>query len=342
MDFSKLIVERRSVRKFKAAPVQPEMVESLMHRAAALFEAEGTAQWRCLCYGTPAARERLAGSVMAKVKDSAFGKLIPSRMMDFFAKQMVQTTPALMVFIAGAAPDPRQSDLNYAAVCSIVQNFQLLGWDSGLGMLWYTEPILKTASFFKEIGLAEGERFAGIVGIGYVDKTPRARRRTPAEQKWTAIGADDSPPAGAERCAFIPSKSVLELLNQAVWAPNDELREPWRFVYVAGERAAALHASSATPPSSFLIVVATEEADPHKREEDYAAGCCLAQNFQLLARSKPWHVRRTLPEWSCRPELPMSLGIRPQEKIAAVFELAEGNTTARPLFASPTVNLSML
>ncbi|WP_239551479.1 nitroreductase family protein [Paenibacillus elgii] len=30
----------------------------------------------------------------------------------------------------------------------------------------------------------------------------------------------------------VPQDLVLQLLNDAVWAPNHGLREPWRFIYV--------------------------------------------------------------------------------------------------------------
>jgi nitroreductase len=115
------------------------------------------------------------------------------------------------------------------------------------------------------------------------------------------------------------------VLNDAVWAPNDGLREPWRFIYVTGDGAAAkLHASTRGLFLSFLIVVAKEEADQRKQDEDYAAVCCLIQNFQLLAKSKAWHVRRTIPESMYDQKQPKPFGIRPQERIVAMLELGHG------------------
>lgn len=320
MNLSKTIKERRSIRKFKPTPIPQETIVSLLHQAAGLFESEGTPQWRCIYYRTPESRQRLGEKMIAKMTASALGKLIPSKMIELLARQAVQT-PAIIVFIASQAPDQWQRDANYAAVCSIIQNFQLLGWESGLGMLWYTEPFLNNPSFCQEIGLQEGERFAGMLNIGAYDKMPRARKRTPAEQKWTAIAADSNPHAEADN-PYISSQSVLAMLNDAVWAPNDGLREPWRFIYVTGEEALAkLPVLPEQPCSSVLIIVATEESDPHKREEDYAAVCCLVQNFQLLAQALPCHVRRTLPAWIYNQEQPKPYGIRPAEQIVAVLEL---------------------
>lgn len=325
MNFPQTIKERRTIRRFNTTPVAPELVVSLMNDAASLYEAEGTPRWRCLFAGTPESRHRLVESMMAKMKESRFVKLMPTKMIDFFIKR-VTDIPAHLIFIAESASDRRHSDENYAAVCSVMQNFQLLGWEHGLGALWDTDPMFQSESFLAEIGLQEGERFAGILHIGYFDKAPRARRRTPAEQKWTAIGEGGKADGLQSERVRISAQSILEVLNDAVWAPNDGLREPWRFIYVTGSEAAAkLSDSSGNASSAFLLIVAKQDADPHKQEEDYAAVCCLIQNVQLLVKSRPWYVRRSIPNWiydrdQCKP-----FGILSEERIVALLELGEND-----------------
>ncbi|WP_217593559.1 nitroreductase family protein [Cohnella sp. GbtcB17] len=328
MNWSKTIRERRSVRRYSSRPVAQETIDSLLNEAAHLYRAEGdgASHWRSLCYRTPEARHRLADSMIAKIKGSTLGKLLPGKMIDLIKKQATDT-PAHLVFIAESGSTQRQSDENYAAVCSIMQNVQLLGWELGIGMLWYTDQILNSAAFEREIGLREGERFAGILSMGYYEKVPRARKRTPAEQKWTIVEGDVS---GYADHLQVSSRSVLALLNDAVWAPNDGLREPWRFIYAGGGEAAdRLRALNGDAAAAFLLVVAKEESDSHKREEDYAAVCCLIQNFQLLAASEPWPVRRTMPEWIYDPEHCKPFGVRPQERIVAVLALGGDGRDSR-------------
>lgn len=318
---SKTIKERRTIRKFNASPVPQELILSLLDEAASLYEAEGSSSWRCIYYDTLESRQRLANSMIAKINDSSLGKLIPGKMTELLTKQAVNI-PAHLVFIAEAADTPRQRDQNYAAVCSIMQNLQLLGWEHELGMLWYTDPMLTNPSFLDEIGLQAGERFAGILHIGYFDKTPKARKRTPAERNWTVMSGGDTLPSHQSQ---VSPQAILELLNEAVWAPNDGLREPWRFIYIAGGEAVdKLWNPAGDASSSFLLMVAKEESDSHKQEEDYAAVCCLIQNFQLLARAKPWQVHRLLPEWIYDQKRCEPLGIRPKETIVAVLELGLG------------------
>ena len=102
---------------------------------------------------------------------------------------------------------------------------------------------------------------------------------------------------------------VVELLETAVWVPNHRLTEPWRFVLLTGNSATryaeirrdiALDACISTDPETisqtgegmyqkfsgipaFLAVIMKENPNPDVREEDYAACCCLVQNFLLLA-----------------------------------------------------------
>jgi len=344
LNYAQLIRERRTIRRFNPTPVEPDLVVSLLTEAANLYAAESTPRWRCLYAGTQESRQRLVESMLAKMKESKFGKLIPAKMIHYFIKQITDI-PSHLIFIAESAPDRRQSDENYAAVCSVMQNFLLLGWERGLGALWDTDPMLQSESFLAEIGLREGERFAGILHAGYFDKAPRARRRTPAEQKWTVIGGDGNPDELRSDNVRISEQRILEVLNDAVWAPNDGLREPWRFIYVTGSRATRQLPGGldGNPSPDILLVVAKEEADSHKQEEDYAAVCCLIQNFQLLSKSKPWYARRTVPEWiydrdQCKP-----FGILPQERIVAVMEIGENDESLPSApSAPPMLNITHL
>ncbi|MNC33669.1 Nitroreductase family protein [compost metagenome] len=118
----------------------------------------------------------------------------------------------------------------------------------------------------------------------------------------------------------VPQQLVLELLNDAVWAPNDGLREPWRFIYAdnsSGGRLSGLQ----EPAPAYLIMVMKEESDSYKRDEDFAAVCCLMQNFQLLACERKLGVRRTMNDWIYDRKHMAALGVQDKERIAAVLEI---------------------
>ncbi|WP_198042678.1 nitroreductase family protein [Oceanobacillus sp. AG] len=340
MNLPKTITERRSIRKYNGIPVEQELIISLLYKAANLHGNEETPKWRCIYYGTYESRQRLAVNITAKLKESKLGKIVLNKMIDFLTKKVAET-PVNLVFIAESANNQQQSDKNYASVCSVMQNFQLLGWEKGLGMLWYTDPIIQGESFFKEIGLQEGERFAGILNIGYFDKMPRGRRRrTSAEQKWTVIGENDW--KHSEKLQ-VTSQTVLEMLNQAIWAPNHGLRQPWRFIYVTNEKTIGkLQTLNRDISVPFLLVVAKEEEDFHKREEDFAAISCLVQNFELLAKSKQWQVLRSIPKWIYDQERCKPFGVNPQERIVEVLEFKGDDGYSNSLLAPPMVNITYL
>lgn len=154
----------------------------------------------------------------------------------------------------------------------------------------------------------------------------------------------------------LPDGLIEELLETAVWAPNHHLTEPWRFILVTGEgrlgyaairRDMAVQASKASDPEirrkagegafqkfaaipAYLIVAMRQADNPETCEEDYAACCCLIQNFMLLA----WE-RGLGTSWKTFKEhahLRAFLGLEPDEKVVGVIHLgypAEVRTSRR-------------
>ncbi|MGP4108780.1 nitroreductase family protein [Virgibacillus sp. L01] len=71
-------------------------------------------------------------------------------------------------------------DENYAAVCALIQNFQLAAWSEGIGTMWTAKPTLLDEEFIRDIGLSPTEhRLIAVVQIGYPNRIPRNRGRTP-------------------------------------------------------------------------------------------------------------------------------------------------------------------
>ncbi len=59
-----------------------------------------------------------------------------------------------------------------------MQNFQLLG-ERGLGCVWKSGGLNYNPLFIEGIGLTRGQRIVGILHIGYFDKAPEGKARTP-------------------------------------------------------------------------------------------------------------------------------------------------------------------
>lgn len=128
---------------------------------------------------------------------------------------------------------------------------------------------------------------------------------------------------------------VLSLLEDAVWAPNHKNREPWRFIFVSGERKGdfieavlecqepAKHAARRKFEEVPAFLIAVMDADPRQKvwEEDFAATSCLLQNFQLLAWEKELGVCWKTPAHIHDPKFRSAIGVKPGEKIIGVLHL---------------------
>lgn len=184
---ARMIRERRSIRKFNSEPVSGDLIRELLETAARWNPLGVPVTWRCLLADNPGSNQRLIDALLEQMTGNGWGRLLPARLKESLKKRFV-SIPAHLVVIYRVDPTDRiGSERNYAAVCGMMQTLQLLGWEKRLGMLWDTEPMLHNETFFRRIGLGEHERVAGILHIGYFDKAPKARPRTPAEQKWSVF-----------------------------------------------------------------------------------------------------------------------------------------------------------
>ncbi|MGG1553664.1 nitroreductase family protein [Paenibacillus ferrarius] len=138
----------------------------------------------------------------------------------------------------------------------------------------------------------------------------------------------------------VADELLLELLNVAVWAPNHENRQPWRFLLYKGEGRAVLadamlQSYDAEDRERYgkrkreyflevpahLVVVLKEDARQKQWDEDYAAACALIQNFQLAAWEQGLGVVWKTNHYNYDPKFRESIGIQPGEKIVAVLHI---------------------
>ena len=134
----------------------------------------------------------------------------------------------------------------------------------------------------------------------------------------------------------VPQDLVLELLNDAVWAPNHGLREPWRFIFVPSENKTAFvedlvqtfpedareqRRRALSEPAAFLIVVMKEDPRQKQNDENFAAVSALIQNFQLLAWEKRLGVVWKTNPFIYEPKVRELLGVQGGERIVGILHL---------------------
>ncbi|WP_087974451.1 nitroreductase family protein [Oceanobacillus rekensis] len=134
----------------------------------------------------------------------------------------------------------------------------------------------------------------------------------------------------------VTEEKVLELLEDAIWAPTHGLRQPWRFLFVDEDQLAdfAKTIASTYPeerqknredylnePNAILVVIMDEPEVPKQWEDNYGATASLIQNFWLLAwEEKLGVVWKTNPH-NYDPKVKELLHIQEDEKIIGFLHL---------------------
>ncbi|MFG6147724.1 nitroreductase family protein [Halobacillus sp. B23F22_1] len=139
----------------------------------------------------------------------------------------------------------------------------------------------------------------------------------------------------------IDKEVVIDFLNDAVWAPNHGVREPWRFMLFMGEGKEAIvgalqneceRGKLATKNPDKLIeryrhipahlVVVMEESDKKKIwEEDFAATSALIQNLQLLGWEKGIGMIWKTNQYINSSSFCEDIGVKEGEKIVGIIHM---------------------
>lgn len=134
----------------------------------------------------------------------------------------------------------------------------------------------------------------------------------------------------------VTEEVVLELLEDAIWAPTHGMRQPWRFIFVGEDQKAdfAKKVAASYPeerqenreaflnePKAFLVVVMEEPEKQKQWDENYGATAAMIQNFWLLAWEKQLGV-----VWRTNPHIYAQhtkdvLGVSENEKIVGFLHL---------------------
>ncbi len=160
-----------------------------------------------------------------------------------------------------------------------------------------------------------------------MDKTNSSLAKTIRERRSIKSGYLDKE---------VTEETVLEILDDAVWAPNHGLREPWRFIFVSAKEKEGFvedlvktfspdmqenRRNYFSQPAAFLIVVMKEDPRQKQWEENFGAVGALIQNFQLLAWERKLGVVWKTNPHIYDPKVRDLLGVEPGEKIAGFLHM---------------------
>ncbi|MGE8203530.1 nitroreductase family protein [Heyndrickxia sp. NPDC080065] len=177
LTIKEVIEQRRSIKKFKKDNVPTELVLDLLNTAVWAPNHGLREPWRFILLKDEG-RKVLADAILKKNEE-----LRPKW-------EYVMNVPLHLVVVMKEDPRQKQWEENFAAVCTMVQNLQLAGWEQGIGMIWKTNPLIHDPNFREKVGVQQGEKIIGFLHIGYPDAIPNGKDRTPAEELLMIIDTD--------------------------------------------------------------------------------------------------------------------------------------------------------
>ena len=151
----------------------------------------------------------------------------------------------------------------------------------------------------------------------------------------------------------IEKEVVLEILNDAKWAPNHGNRQPWRVVVAAdenlpkvhellrdlaipkwqelSEEALATQMQKFTLPGAIAFVLVKEDMRQKERLEDYAAASCYIQNAQLLAWEQGIGTCWKTPGFLDHPKFREALKAGADERVISMLQFGHFDGTPKAL-----------
>jgi len=189
MDAIAAIERRTSVRRFRPEPVPRATIERLLDAAVRAPNHKLTEPWRfAVLLGSAKARfADIQADHRAKRQDGPNS----SDALAVAEKKRRETldTPAIIVVMCAVDADERVREEDYGAAMMATQNLLIAAESLGLGTYLRTGGIMRDPNLTELVGLEPGFRIVGLVSLGYPDGDTAPRRRRPATELTTWIGA---------------------------------------------------------------------------------------------------------------------------------------------------------
>lgn len=178
---SHVIRERRTVRKYSCKEISDEVILELLNDAVWAPYHSAKEPWRFILFKEEG-RRSFARAVLQTYTSEELKQYAESAEKDY-----CENVVAHLIVVAIDEPRPREAEEALLACAALIQNFQLLAWSRGIGVVWKTNEYNWDPRFHKAIGVQPGEKVIGTLQMGYYssDKLPKPRPRRKAEQLIT-------------------------------------------------------------------------------------------------------------------------------------------------------------
>ena len=209
MDIFSAIQDRKSIRRFKQAPVRAEDIKQILDAGRWAPSANNTQPWSF----TVIKDKTVLASMASAVRDM-IDRMIPYADDEKQAQRLAayrnsyytffENAPIVIaVFMEGhaAGTDRLLAKMGYAAedikrlrplpglqsVSAAVQNMLLAIHALGYGSCWMTGPLVAQEAFGKLLGYGKEKHIAALLPVGVPDEDPQARPRKPLDGMFRQI-----------------------------------------------------------------------------------------------------------------------------------------------------------
>lgn len=165
--FLKLAAARRSIRKYKASPVEREKLDLCLEAARLAPSACNAQPYRFIVIDEPALKEKFCAAAFSGV---------------YSACKFAAAAPALVAVVADTGKvtawlgnQVQGTDFRLVDVGIAAEHFVLAAAEQGLGTCWLGWFGAKAGA--KALGLPSGKKIEVLLSVGYPDEAPAARPR---------------------------------------------------------------------------------------------------------------------------------------------------------------------
>ena len=180
-DVEKSIIGRRSIKKFKTDPVDIDEVIELLNVAKWAPNHKLTEPWRFQLYADEGKEKFIEAFLTSQQRDGQVTDKAKKK------SEYFREIPLHLVVIMPEDPRKKRWDEDYAAISAMIQNFQLVAWERGIGMIWRTNDWTHDQVFKDTIGVKSDEKIVGTLMIGYPKHVPEAEKRKDIRKVLTII-----------------------------------------------------------------------------------------------------------------------------------------------------------
>ena len=210
MDLFAAIQGRRSIRRFKQAPVPDEDINKILDAGKFAPSANNTQPWHFLVI-----RDKAVLSQMAEAVRQQVDRMIPHAENEKQAQRLAaykgtyytffEQAPAVIAVCMeayDASSDRLLARMGYAAddiarlrpnpglqsIAACIEHMLLAIHALGYGSCWMTGPLVAQEAFEKLLGYGKEKFIAALLPVGVPDEDPQARPRKALNELVTMIG----------------------------------------------------------------------------------------------------------------------------------------------------------